>query len=360
MSDKYRIDSHKLVYHIDRVHQWQQGKNVYPIYMEVSPTGGCNHRCTYCALDFMGYQKRNLDTAILKERLTEMGRLGLKSIMFAGEGEPFLHPDMVELTEHTKASGIDASFTTNSVKLDAEAAKRILPVTSWIKTSINGATAETYAKIHRSKPIDFDLTIKNLSFAAELKKSKGYHCTLGMQLLLLPENQHEAVALAKLAKEIGMDYLVIKPYSQHPLSKTHLYEGVKYEGMDELAEELAAQNGNGFSVIFRRDTMDTWDAKKHDYEKCLALPFWSYLDAGGNIWGCSMYMESQDLKDKFLYGNINEESFQSIWEGERRKAALSWVENDLDVSHCRVNCRMDKINKYLWELKHPAEHVNFI
>ena len=51
--DKYRIDSHKLIYHVDRVHAWQQGENVYPIYMEISPAGTCNHRCTFCALDYM-------------------------------------------------------------------------------------------------------------------------------------------------------------------------------------------------------------------------------------------------------------------------------------------------------------------
>jgi len=25
-----------------------------------------------------------------------------------------------------------------------------------------------------------------------------------------------------------------------------------------------------------------------------------------------------------------------------------------------VGCRMDEINRYLWELKHPHPHVNFV
>ena len=97
--DKFRIDSHKLIYHIPRVNDWLSGKNIYPIYMEISPAGSCNHRCTYCALDFMEYQKRFLDTEVLKKRLIEMGRLGLKSVMFAGEGEPFLHKDIADIKE---------------------------------------------------------------------------------------------------------------------------------------------------------------------------------------------------------------------------------------------------------------------
>ncbi len=104
------------------------------------------------------------------------------------------------------------------------------------------------------------------------------------------------------------------------------------------------------------DAMQTWDEASRDYQHCLALPFWSYLDAGGNIWGCSMYMGD----DKFLYGNIYENSFQEIWEGEKRMESLQWVDQELDTNQCRVNCRMDKINRYLWELNNPSAHVNFI
>lgn len=52
--DKYRIDSHKLIYHVSRVNDWLNGKLIYPIYMEISPIGSCNHRCIFCAYDFIG------------------------------------------------------------------------------------------------------------------------------------------------------------------------------------------------------------------------------------------------------------------------------------------------------------------
>jgi hypothetical protein len=32
--DSYRIDSHKLMYHIDRVSQWLNGQDIYPVYMQ--------------------------------------------------------------------------------------------------------------------------------------------------------------------------------------------------------------------------------------------------------------------------------------------------------------------------------------
>jgi len=354
--DRYKIDSQKLIYHIPKVHDWLAGKEIYPIYMEVSPIGACNHRCTYCGLDFVGYQSRHLDTMILKEKIFELGRLGIKSIMYAGEGEPFLHKDMAEIINYTKASGIDAAAATNGVLFDKKIARKVLGSMEWVKVSINGATKKTYSRIHRSSPQDFDKVIENMSYAARLKKKEKYSCTLGLQLLLLPENAHEAVTLAELARDIGMDYLVIKPYSQHPQSKTRVYGSIKYNDYEYLADRLAGFNSDRFNVIFRVQTMKKWDEKKQDYRCCLALPFWSYIDAGGNVWGCSVYLGDK----RFFYGSIYKQSFQEIWEGEGRRQSLQWVEKELDISACRVNCRMSEINSYLWKLKNPVEHVNFI
>ena len=354
--DKYRLDSHKLIYHVPRVNRWLSGETIYPIYMELSPSGMCNHRCSFCALDFMGYQKRFLKTEIFKERLAEMGRLGVKSIMFGGEGEPFLHKDMVDLAVHTKESGIDVAFTTNGVFLRPEVNKEILRCTSWIKVSINAGTPATYAKVHNTKAADFEKVIDNMAKAAEVRRAENLGCTLGMQILLLPENQHEIVGLAKTAKEIGMDYLVVKPYSQHPSSHTQEYGDLHYEGLGEIQEAVDRLNTPDFKVILRLNAIRKWNEKERGYDRCLALPFWSYIDSGGNVWGCSIYLGDE----RFRYGNIYEENFQEIWSGERRRESLRWVENEFDAQKCRVNCRMDEINRYLWELKNPSSHVNFI
>jgi radical SAM protein with 4Fe4S-binding SPASM domain len=102
--------------------------------------------------------------------------------------------------------------------------------------------------------------------------------------------------------------------------------------------------------------MKKWDEGIRNYGHCLALPFWTYIDSGGNVWGCSAYLSDE----RFHYGNINENTFREIWESEKRLASLKWCSEELDTTGCRVNCRMDEINRYLWELANPPEHVNFI
>lgn len=356
MSDEFRIDSHKLIFHPQRVAAWLSGERIYPLYAEISPSGACNHRCTFCALDYMDYKARFLDTAVLKDRLAEMGRLGLRSVMYGGEGEPFLHRDIGEIIVHTKRSGIDVGITTNGVLLTEELAARILGSTAWIKVSLNAGCSETYAKVHRTRAEDFDRVFRNLAEALRINQETGAACTIGVQTLLLPENADEVEALADKAKTTGLRYLVVKPYSQHHRSRTRTYEDVDYSRFQHLKERLARFNDHAFSVIFREQTMQKMKRRARGYERCLALPFWSYIDSGGNVWGCSAYLGDE----RFRYGNIHDQTFEQIWTGPLRQANLKMVAEQLDPEECRMNCRMDEINLYLWELIHPKDHVNFI
>lgn len=367
MSDRYAIDSHKLIYHPQRVAQylsagddWEKAKRVYPIYVEMSPVGACNHRCTFCAVDYVGYQPIRLDVGVAERTLAEMGRLGVKSVMFAGEGEPMLHTGIHRMVVAAAKAGIDTAMTTNATVLSDAFVDHAFPRMSWIKASVNAGTAETYAAIHRTKARDFDIAVNNLKRLADARRRHGYSCVLGAQILLLPENAGEVETLARLCRdEIGLDYLVVKPYSQHNASLTHVYEGLNYQEFSGLGERLDALNTDRFHVVFREKTMQKHDAGGGArYEKCRATPyFWAYVMATGAVYGCSAYL----LDKRFEYGNVNESSFQAIWEGERRRENWHHVRHELDIHECRLNCRMDEVNRYLDRIeRQDVPHINFI
>lgn len=350
----FRIDAHKLMFHPERVAQWknadtwEKAKELYPIYVEIAPCGACNHRCTFCAVDYIGYKAVMLNTYKLNRVMGELGSCGVKSVMFAGEGEPLLHKKIDDAVIEGRKAGVDISFTTNGVLLDH---LETLAECSWVKVSMNAGTADTYKAIHKAKEGDFQRVWANIRTAAQ-RKGK---CTLGVQIVLLPENRPEMFMLAHLAQDAGADYLAVKPYSQHKMSITHEYENVKYDGDKNLADALATLNSDTFHVEFRTEAMKQQDEPIH-YDKCHATPnFWAYIMASGDVYSCSAYL----LDERFLLGNINDTSFQDIWQGELRRKNWEFVRNELDIHECRLNCRMDKVNRYLDDFG-KVEHVNFI
>lgn len=354
--DKYRIDSHKLIYHPRRVSDLIEGKTVYPLYAEISASSKCNHHCTFCAYDYVDEQKIFIDYPVLKRRLGEMGKLGVKSVLYSGEGEPLLHKDILGIVSATKLACIDVAIATNGVLLRPDLSNALLDHLTWIKISINAGTKETYAKVHKTDKNDFDLVLDNLCKMVAAREQKDSKCTIGMQMLLLPENLDEAETLARTASELGIDYLVIKPYSQHLFSKTQKYKDIRYQDHLYLNDQLAKYNSDRFNVIFRIDTMLKWDQSQRNYNRCLALPLWAHIDTSGNVWGCGAFV----LDDRFYIGNILEDSFHDLWNSDRRASLTKWAAEELETKDCRVNCRMDKVNEYLWDVKKPSDHVNFI
>jgi len=353
--DEFRVDSHKLIYHIERLHRWNRGEDIYPIYMEISPYGGCNHRCIFCALDYLKYKPIYLDTQVLKGFLKDIAAKGVKSVMFAGEGEPLLHKYISELIISAGDSGLDTAITTNGVLLSKDLLNKVLSHLSWLRISLNAGRAKTYASIHRSDASDFDKVIGNIKEAVRLKKEKDYSCTIGVQFLLLNENYKELSILAALLESIGVNYLIIKPYSQHPRSLNRLKAQLNYKKFLNFEKRLEKYRGGDFRIIFRKSTMDRLGEKK-PYGRCLGLPFWAYLSSHGDLYACSAFLGDE----RFCYGNISREPFEKIWKGEKRKNTMEMMENGWDIENCRDVCRLDGINRYLWELKNPPPHINFI
>jgi len=354
--DYLKIDNHKLIYHVDALSRWKKGELIAPIYMEIAPSGGCNHRCIFCALDYIAYKPKLLDTSVLKKALKDAAKCGVKSVMYAGEGEPLIHKDIADIVNFTKSLGIDVSITTNGVLLDDKIIKKCLKSLSWIRISFNAAGAGTYREIHRSKEGDFRKVLSNLKKAVRFKKDHKLKCAIGVQMLLIPENKDEVKKLAGILKKIGVDYFTIKPFSKHPMSYSSLHKNFDYSRFLYLGKELEELSTDNFRIIFRSHTMEKLKGERF-YRHCLGLPFWAYIDAGGNVYACSAYLGNK----KFIYGNIYKEKFSDITKGCRRREILNMAATRLDTKKCREVCRLDEINRYLWQLAiEPPEHVNFI
>lgn len=353
MAENIRMDSHKLIYHPDAVARWMNGENIYPIEIEISPSGACNHRCVFCAVDYIGYQPNFLDKDTILRDISAMSKKGLKSVICSGEGEPLLNVDMPNIANGIKACDVDVAMSTNGALFTKDKAKECLAAFTWIRFSVASMEESSYGKIQRGKQGDLERVKTNLTDAVKIKRDQKLNTTLGVQCLLMPDNMSQLPDMAKQLREIGVDYLTIKPYSQH-LHSDNTFE-INYETMLELEQDIKQYATENFAIYFRANAMKKMHHEKC-YKQCFGLPFMTHIDAKGNVWPCVAHIGTEE----FCYGNIYEQTFEEIWEGTKRQEIIQKL-NVLDINKvCREACRLDEINKYLNELKHPGEHVNFI
>jgi len=354
MEDNLRIDSHKLIYHPGRVAEWLHQGDVYPLTVEISPSGACNYRCVFCAFDYLNYEPELLDKVLMIRMLGEMHENGVKSIVVCGEGEPLLNKNTPDIVNYAKKIGLDMGMSTNGILFTPEIADYCLGSLTWIRVSLNAGSDDNHQKIHKSKAGDFEKILTNIKHAAEIKKRNDFKTTIGVQLLLIPDNFNEVYSLASQLKEVGVDYFTIKPFSKHPLSNSHIDDEFNYKDYLAMENKLNQLRTEKFNVIFRSASMKKLNQNRN-YQRCWGLPFWAYVDAKANIWGCIAYIGNE----QFCYGNLKENSFKEIWQGPKRRAAMEYVAN-MKLDGCRELCRLDEINSYLEELKNPTGHINFI
>lgn len=353
MVGNFRLDSHKLIFHPEAVSKWLHGENIYPIEIEISPSGACNHRCIFCAVDYVGYKPIFLKKETILRDIKFMSGKGLKSVICSGEGEPILNKDLPEIVNTIKNYGVDVAMASNGVLLTEEFVKECLSSFTWIRFSMASGEEKSYKEIHRSMADDLNKVKNNLAYAVKYKRENKLKTTLGVQCLLIPNNIRQIVEQAKMLKEIGVDYFTIKPYSKH-LHSNNRFE-INYEELLDLEMEVKEIETEDFKIYFRANAMQKVHHCK-SYTQCLGLPFMTHIDATGEVWPCIAHLGAEELS----YGNINESTFEEIWNGNRRREVEKII-NSGDINKiCREACRLDEINIYLDELKNPGEHVNFI
>lgn len=355
MSDriKLQLDGNKMLSHLDKVVNWSEDQwGIDPTFIAFSPSSMCNHKCTFCVYHYKEFKPIYFPKDRYFSLVDEWEKMDVKSIFFAGDGDPLLNKDCVEMIRYTKEKGIDIAMNTNARLLNEDKIKSLVKDLSWVRISLNAGTKENYGKIHGTSEKDFDIVLRNIELMVK-HREKDSDFVIGVQCLLLAENFTEIRDLAKKLKGIGVDYLAIKPFLQHPLIKY----STEIENKEEVLKELKkaeSLNDNNFKFVLRETNFKP--ATKRKYDKCLSGPFMIEIDALGDVYSCGPHIGNKD----HLYGNIIDDDFKTMWKSDRRKKVTLDIQNNLDISKCMPFCRPDSVNTFLWEVKNPPMHINFI
>jgi len=357
MDDKYNMNSHKLLWHLDRLLEYQKGNSVVPLNVQLGITNGCNFDCIYCygaaVMGKVGVVDRiDLPFDTIINFLNDAKNIGVRSISLVGEGENTIHPNFYEIMNHTRKIDLNMGMATNGIALDKDSIKSVLESLIWLRFSVGGI-GETYELIHGRNV--FNRFVDIVRSTVDIKRFYGLKTTIGLQMVVMNENIDDIVPLAKLGRELGVNYFVAKPCSDTPDRKLSVPHE-EYPLLTALFNEAESYSTDYYSVVMKRSKFE--NKGYNDFDCCRATNFVIQINAKGNVAPCGHLLGYR--ADEFLMGNINKQHFSDIVFSDRYREIQAKVRT-LDVNkECETNCLHYYMNNFLQGLENVPEHVNFV
>jgi radical SAM protein with 4Fe4S-binding SPASM domain len=284
-----------------------------PYALSIEPTTACNLGCPECPSGLKQFTRPTgkLDLELHKEMLKQL-RKSTFYINYYFQGEPFLHPQFLELIKEAKRNKIYTSTSTNAHFIDDTAAKDIVDSgLDRLIISIDGLTQKTYENYRVNGQLSKVIEGTNHLIAAK-KKANAKTPHLIFQFLAVKPNEHEIPEVFKLGNELGIDEVRIK--------SAQLYDYKHGNPLMPESEEYSR---------YKLQTDGTYKLKYKTGNHCWRMWSSSVLTWDGKVVPCCFDKDAQHV-----LGSLENNSFKKIWNDpvyvSFRQAVLSH-RNQIDI-----------------------------
>lgn len=370
MKEHYILDGSKILWHRDRIEQWKKGERVAPVTIDCSLTTRCSYRCVYCYGKMQCInQSDNLDKETIFNFLDDAAEIGVKGISFVSDGESTCNPNLKDAIIHGKSLGMDMALGTNGYLLKDDELDEILPCLTYLRFNISAGEADRYAYIHGCKEECFHKVVNTIKKAVEIKEKKKLEVTIGLQMVLMPEFREQIIPLAKLGKDLAVDYLVIKHCSDDEDSTLGVdYEKYEDEDLIKILKDAENYSTDKYQVSVKWSKIMSHGKKR--YCKCFGAQLILQMSGTGLVAPCGMFFNEK--YKKYHIGNIREKRFKEIFESDRYWEVMKLISSEgFDPNtECGTLCLQHKTNEVLWDIYNSGEippvagkspqHINFI
>jgi radical SAM protein with 4Fe4S-binding SPASM domain len=283
-----------------------------PVSISAELTNFCNLSCPECASgsDKMKRERGFMDIGLYKKMILELSPyLYYTSLYF--QGEPMMHPQFFSFMELNRE--INGIVSTNGHFLTEENSEKLV-VSDLRKliVSLDGMDQVTYSEYRRNG--DFGKVVDGIRNVAAAKVSHNSSLNLEIQFLVSRYNEHQIREAEHFAKEVGAR--------------------LRLKSMQVIySKEVEKWMPAGRRFRRYKESEGTYVIKNSFPDRCMRLFFNPVITWDGKVIPCCF-----DKDAEYVMGDLNNESFISIWNGPRynsfRKMILNG-RNKIDI--CR-NC----------------------
>lgn len=263
-----------------------------PFNISIEPTTTCNLGCPECPSGLKSFTR---DTGTLDihfyERLLNDVHQDLLYLYFYFQGEPYLHPQFLQLVQSAASKGIYTVTSTNAHFLTPRKARETVESgLDRILISIDGVTQESYESYRIGGKLDKVIEgTKNLVEAKKVLKSSTPHIII--QFLVVKPNEHEIPQILALGEELGVDEVKLKT--------AQIYD---YQNGSDLIPTIDKYSR------YRKEADGSYAIKNEMANKCWKLWHSCVVTWDGKVVPCCF-----DKDAKYTMGNLKEQNLRSIW-----------------------------------------------
>lgn len=164
----------------------------------------CNEKCAHC---FVSATKRGEYMALEEIRtrlIPQLAAARVNRVTLTG-GEPFMHPDLIQIVRDFRAAGMGVGVCTNATMVTDEQITELAELKAHMNVSLDGFSADSHGKF-RGRPEGFEETVETVKRFGKAGILQGLLCT--------PNNlaeDEEYAQLCAFAKEQGAEYVLMNP-----------------------------------------------------------------------------------------------------------------------------------------------------
>ncbi len=342
-----------------------------PLEVAIDITRRCNLRCITCWIYSplrkekvnTDWAKEEMDFEFFKRIVNELKRLDVKKITIGGDGDPFIHPKIIEMLAYVKNTGCRVDTVTSGAYFDERKIESVVKLgIDSLTISTLAVTPKTYVATHPAqKEKVFEKVKRSIALLSELKaKSKQTLPYLTLVDVICNLNYFEIDKMINLARETGAEAVGFKRMSVIPDTKSLLLTESQSKELKEklkAAKEKADRFGIKTNIekyqAFLLSGIQTGHYTSKIYSKIPCYIGWLYsriLTNGDVVPCCGCYGNP--------IGNLHNSPFSKIWnskEYQRFRIKSRNIVKDPSITKecsCR-SCVHFAMNQGVYKKLHP-------